>query len=181
MANSNYNITDGINTNIRRAIQVAIDKGNRDTYYALYAFGRRVIQLSIQKHSLADFQQYIFLSSLSYVHSYRLAQQKKELQDFHVQLAEYSALSLKEIIWMDLGFFEKSKKFERAELNAFYYWAYYGFSDFLVNVITNQDFKLFSYALDEFEQISYKSNSELRFQLQQLKRDEGNKEAIQSL
>lgn len=162
----NTDITDGIDSNVWRAIDKAIGKNSVESFRVLKTFVRRVLQISISNNSLKHFQKYIFFPAIYYSISYEKAKRNSNLSEIHKFCSEEAARHLKEIIWFDINFTFRNKNSidDKTNANLFYYWAFQGFSRLLYFIVKNGDLNQFHFALNEFEQIS-EENDNQQYQL----------------
>lgn len=162
----NSDITDGIDSNVWRAIDKAISKNSVESFRVLKTFVRHVLQISIRNNSLKHFQKYIYFPAIYYSISYEKAKRNSSLSEIHKFCSEEAAGHLKEIIWFDINFTFRNKNNANDKVNAnlFYYWAFQGFSRLLYFIVKNGDINQFRLALNEFEQIS-EENDNQQYQL----------------
>ena len=160
--NDNTDITDGIDSNVWRAINKAIDKNSFESFRVLKSFVRHVIQISVRNNSLKHFQKYIFFHTYYYSISYEKAKRNAGLSEMYKSCSLEAAMQLKEIIWFEVNFIYKSKKSieNLKSANFFYYWAFQEFSKLLFYMLKNGDINQFRLAINEFEQISEKNSYE---------------------
>ncbi|MBK7440153.1 MAG: hypothetical protein IPI65_01070 [Bacteroidetes bacterium] len=178
-------ITDGIDSNVWKAIDKSININNAETFRVLKSFVRHVLQTSVRYQSLNHFRKYIFFFSYFYSVSYKKAKQKPSLTDLHLFCSEQAAIHLKEVIWFDIAFAgRRSKEIEeRKIINRFYYSAFEGFSRLLYYIVQNGDIAQFKFAMDEYEQISdvgYGNYFDLKWEIKNLEREnaDGSKDEI---
>ncbi len=176
-------ITDGIDTNIWNALCTSVETNNRETYRVLKSFVRRVMQSSIEAKTFKYFQQYIFFPANLYSFSFQKAQRAKTIEELHTYCAEDAAMTLKEIIWFDLQFYERraSSLAEKKTISQFYYLAFHGFSRLLYYIVSNSDIKQFKFSINEFEQISERLTHSYELEMHRLNREAGNEEKIKLL
>lgn len=171
-------ITDGIHSDIWRAISRAIEKNSFESFRVLKSFVRRVLQLSISNNSLKHFQKYIFFPSNFYSFSYEKTKRNPAFSELHKFCSEEAAMHLKEIIWFDIGVSKINQNIEEKKIsNLFHYWAFQGFSRLFFYIIKNGDINQFRFAINEYEQISdsnYTQHFQLKWRIRDLERENTN-------
>lgn len=171
----NIDITDGIDSNVWRAIDRAIEKNSFESFRVLKSFVRQILQLSVRNNSPKHFQKYIFFPAYFYSVSYEKAKRNTALSELHKTCSEQAAMHLKEIIWFDIGYVGRKNQSieEKKTTNQFYYWAFQGFSRLLFYIVKNGDINQFRFAMDEYEQISegnYNQHFQLKWNIRELER-----------
>ena len=166
-------VTDGVDTNIWKAIDKSMDNNSIETFQVLKTFVRRIIQLSIHNKSQKHFEKYIFIPSYFYSASYSKAKQNPELTELHIFCSEQAAMHQKEILLYDIGFERlKNKSLEQqGELNKYYYWGFTAYSRLLYFIIRNSDAQQFRFAMNEFDQVadsSYNRHYDLKWEIKRL-------------
>jgi hypothetical protein len=176
---NDFDITDGIEIEIVKAIDRSIANNSTETFRVLLDFIRSVIQLSVSNRSLIHFQKYIFFPAHIYNTSYTKAKQNPELIHLHRFCSERAAMHQKEILLSDIGFersrFKKSNQI--VELNKFYYQGFNAFSKLLYSIIQNRDESQFKVAMNEFDQVTdsnYNSHYNLKYEIMDLERENHN-------
>lgn len=180
------NITSDIYQVIRKGCFETVQNNDRETLSSLLTFIRQVIHLSLDKSSIIDFKEYIFLLNLIYKHA-----SSKLLNDsISDYMTNYCAtmipMHLRECIWIDIGYkseLSSSNPEKLKEVNQFYYWAFYAFSDLLYYNLKINNINSFERAINEFTQIptpSYKNVYDIKYQIFDLQRDES-KDSIKKL
>lgn len=172
----NTDITDGIDSNVWRAIDRAIEKNSFESFRVLKSFVRQILHLSVRNNSPKHFQKYIFFPAYFYSVSYEKAKRNTALSELHKTCSEQAAMHLKEIIWFDIGYAGRKNQSieEKKTTNQFYYWAFQGFSRLLFYIVKNGDINQFRFAMDEYEQISernYNQHFQLKWNIRDLERE----------
>ncbi|HEX8546514.1 MAG TPA: hypothetical protein VF691_06090 [Cytophagaceae bacterium] len=162
----NTDITEGIDSNIWRAIDKAISKNSIESFSVLKSFVRHVLQMSVRNNSIKHFQKYISFPAYYYSMSYGKAKRNPGFSEIHKFCSEEAARHLKETIWFDINFAFRTKRsfVDRKNANIFYYWAFYGFSRLFYLIVKDGEINQFSFAINEFEQIS-EENDNNQYQL----------------
>lgn len=168
-------LTSGVDHNVWRALVTSIENGSIETFFVLNRFVRNILQLSVNRKSLTQFQKYIFFPSRYYNVAFIKKVENSSLENIYKVCSSHAALNLKEIIWFDISISAKySNDIETKKIhNQFYYWAFYGFSRLLYYAVKNNDFILFLNSLDEFDQItdiSYGKNHDIKTKIRNLTR-----------
>lgn len=172
-------ITEGLSLKIRQAIDKSIENNSKETFLVYKSFVRRVLQISVRNKSLKHFQEFIFFPALFYAVSFDKMKQNQMLYNLHKICSEQAAIHLKEIIWFDVGLTFKHEEGLKAkkEINPFFYWGFYSFSQLLFFTIKNSDISQFTFALNEYGQISNSEGSlnyQLKYKIQNLKQKNAN-------
>lgn len=172
-------VTDGVDTNIWKAIDKSMNNNSIETFQVLKRFVRRIIQLSIHNKSQKHFEKYIFFPSYFYSASYSKAKQNPELTELHKFCSEQAAMHQKEILLYDIGFERKRNKSleQQAELNKYYYWGFTAYSRLLYFIIRNGDAQQFRFAMNEFDQVadsSYSRHYDLKWEIKRLEMENPN-------
>jgi hypothetical protein len=148
-------ITDGIESNVWRAIDKSITKNSFESFRVLKSFVRRVLQLCIRNNSIKHFQKYVFFPAYYYDISYEKAKRNTGLSEIHKYSSEEAAKLLKGIITFDIKITHNKTSIDSEEsANIFYYWAFHGFSRLFFGIIKNTDTNQFRFAMNEYENIS---------------------------
>jgi hypothetical protein len=166
-------VTDGVETNIWKAIDKSMDNNSIETFQVLKTFVRRIIQLGIRNKSQKHFEKYIFFPSYFYSGSYSKAKQNPELTELHKFCSEQAAMHQKEILLYDIGFERRQNKSleVQTELNKYYYWGFTAYSRLLYFIVRNGDAQQFRFAMNEFDQVadsSYNRHYDLKWEIKRL-------------
>lgn len=172
----NTDITDGIDSNVWRAIDRAIEKNSFETFRVLKSFVRQILQLSVRNKSPKHFKKYVFFPAYFYSVSYEKAKRNTALSALHKTCSDQAAMHLKEVIWFDIGYEGRKDQSieEKKTTNHFYYWGFQGFSKLLFYIVKNGDINQFRFAMDEYEQISegnYNQHFQLKWNIRNLERE----------
>jgi len=166
-------VTDGVDTNVWKAINKSMDNNSIETFKVLKTFVRRIIQLGIHNKSQKHFKKYIFFPSYFYSASYSKAKQNPNLIELHKFCSEQASMHQKEILLYDIGFERRKNKSleEQTELNRYYYWGFTAYSQLLYFIVRNGDAQQFRFAMNEFDQVadsSYNRHYDLKWEIKRL-------------
>lgn len=152
----NNDITYGIDTTVRQAMEKAMDNNNKESFTVINRFITKIILLSIKKDSLTHFEKYIIFYPWYYNQTFQKTKENNQFQNIHLFVSKISARQLKEILNYYLSYKKtdlndfKYKNLEHQ--NEFFYKAFNSFSRLFYFIINNGDNNFFDYALNQFYQ-----------------------------
>lgn len=148
-------ITEGISHLIRDSIEVAITNNSLDTYKSLNSFVRQILALSIENNSLHDFNDYIYIPSLSYYITFKKVQGNSNYNVLYNHVSKNSVSMLYELIKYDLSYYMNhyTELQDLVKLNDFYLSSFNAYSDLLLVFIQNRDNKSFELGVSKLNEI----------------------------
>lgn len=178
MIDVDYDITNGVNHTVFIATSKAIEMNDKESFIKLDSFAFKLLVECISNNAIKYFSQYSIFPAFCYLTAY----EKNKLNPNIALIQKYycgkAVSTLKSIIQLGLSKpnYSTINIEDRKNLNYFYYWSYYGFSNLFYNLIQTKDFDQFKYAIQQFNQTldyGFSVDYELDFKIRYLMDSDG--------
>lgn len=179
MEDNYYQITEGIENNIFRAVDISFENNSKDTFMVLCNFMNSIIIKSIQHKSISNFNKYIIAPLYIYNSLFNKAELNNNLRPLRKTATEYAILRHREIFSF-LSYHFKNHSLESInEYNKYAYECFNCFSKLLMSTINNDDKLMFDRIIEEYGQIDtyIPANSLLDVKLKILNRTKNNNQS----
>lgn len=134
-------ITDGIPFEIRKILNIAMDKDDQDLFLVVDKFISDVMILSVEKLSISHFSEYAFLPAHCYRYSHSSFKRKDQGSFHHQSRTENMARLLRDMAWLRIGpaLRRSEDDNDKAKLNELYRWCFTGLAEMAYASIRRHD------------------------------------------
>jgi len=151
---NNDDITAGINTNVIKLIDKAIESNSKESFYKIDDFCYRILNLSIKNKYLYHFKEYLEIIVEYYIISNDYLKKNGAIYDKMFQIcSECSARRIKEIFVPINYIFKNSDLNDKIFYNKYKYLAFNSYNQLLFKIVYNKDFKMFDYTINQIENV----------------------------